>query len=84
LVPLILSKGFKVIVYDLFKHGSETLFSCSFSANLTLIKGDVRNEQDLAKAMQNADAIIHLAALVGFPICSECINFFLLKFFFIY
>lgn len=58
-------------VYDLFQFGAETLFSCSFDSNLKLIKGDIRNENELSKAMADADIIIHLAALVGFPVCSK-------------
>ncbi len=60
-----------VTVYDLFNFGSETLFSCTFSKNLKLIHGDIRDEENLKKTMENVDAIIHLAAIVGYPACSK-------------
>lgn len=71
LVPLLIENGYSVIVYDLFSYGAETLLSCSLSSNLKLVKGDIRNEDDLKHAMQDVDVVIHLAALVGFPICSK-------------
>lgn len=71
LVPLLIKNGYSVTVYDLFNFGSETLFSTTFSSNLTLIKGDIRDEEKLKKSMENADVIIHLAAVVGYPACSK-------------
>lgn len=71
LVPLLIANGHQVTVYDLFLFGSETLFSCTFSTNLTLIRGDIRDEENLKKSMDNADVIIHLAAIVGYPACSK-------------
>lgn len=71
LVPLLLQNGYTVTVYDSFHFGSETLFSCTFSSNLKLIKGDIRDEEKLKKSMENADFIIHLAAIVGYPACSK-------------
>lgn len=71
LVPLLLEKGYKVTVFDLFNYGVESLLSCTFSSNLTLIKGDVRDESHLKEAMKSADVIIHLAAIVGYPACSK-------------
>lgn len=71
LVPLLISKDYLVTIYDLFNFGSETLFSCTFSPNLRLIKGDVRDEELLKESMKDADFIIHLAAIVGYPACSK-------------
>lgn len=71
LVPLLIEKGYKVTVYDLFNYGAESLISCSFSPNLILIKGDIRDEELLAQSMRSADIIIHLAGIVGYPACSH-------------
>lgn len=42
LVPLLIEKGYKVTVYDMFNYGAESLISSTFSPNLTLIKGDIK------------------------------------------
>jgi nucleoside-diphosphate-sugar epimerase len=39
--------------------------------NFTFIKGDIRDEELLKKHIKDYDVVIHLAALVGFPICRE-------------
>lgn len=58
-------------MYDLFNFGAESLLSCTLSQNLTLIKGDVRDEENVKRVMENVDFIIHLAAIVGYPACSK-------------
>jgi nucleoside-diphosphate-sugar epimerase len=49
----------------------ESLFSCTFSNDLTLVKGDIRDLDCLRRAMHSADVIVHLAAIVGYPACSK-------------
>ncbi|RNA04609.1 dTDP-glucose 4-6-dehydratase-like [Brachionus plicatilis] len=71
LVPMLIEKNFKVTVYDLFNYGSESLIACSLSENLTLIKGDIRDEEKLKEALKYADIVVHLAAIVGYPACSK-------------
>lgn len=71
LVPLLLENGHRVTVYDIFYYGSESLLSCSLNPNLHLIKGDIRDEAHLVEAMKDADYIIHLAGIVGYPACSK-------------
>ncbi len=70
-MPLLLNKGYKVTVYDLFNFGTETLLQCTFNQDLHLIKGDIRDQDSLKTAMQDADAVIHLAGIVGYPACSR-------------
>jgi len=38
---------------------------------LNIIKGDITNKEDVKKAMDKADIVIHLAALVGGPVCQK-------------
>jgi len=45
--------------------------SCSLSKNLKLIKGDIRDVDSLKEAMKDAEYIVHLAAIVGFPACKK-------------
>lgn len=68
---MLLDNGYRVTVFDIFYYGSESLLSSSLNPNLTLIKGDIRDEASLVQAMKDADYIIHLAGIVGYPACSK-------------
>jgi nucleoside-diphosphate-sugar epimerase len=72
LIPILLEKKYKVTVYDslLFNNGDK-LIPFIQNKNFTFIKGDIRDENLLSKSIKNHDVVIHLAALVGFPICRE-------------
>ncbi len=63
-----LSKGNKVVCLDNFATGHlyniENLLA---NENFTLIKGDIRNSEDCAKAVQNIDYVLHEAALGSVP-----------------
>lgn len=72
LIPLLLENGFKVTVYDslLFNNGDKLIPYIS-NKNFTFILGDILDKEKLKNNIKNHDIIIHLAALVGFPICRE-------------
>ena len=65
----LLRNGFKVTVLDNFRYNQNSLLDCCRDFNFTIIRGDVRNQETLTSAISGADYIIHLAALVGAPLC---------------
>lgn len=71
LVPLLLQNGYEVTVYDLFKYGVTSLLSVSANPHLHLIRGDVCDYDHLKKSTRDMDAVIHLAAVVGYPACDQ-------------
>ncbi|MDB5349529.1 MAG: nucleoside-diphosphate-sugar epimerase [Planctomycetota bacterium] len=71
LVPMLLEQGHKVRVYDALKFGGTGLLPCCQSRNFELIKGDVCDPVGVAKALDGVDAIVHLAAIVGYPACKK-------------
>lgn len=71
LVPLLLQNGLKVTVYDAFKYGVSPLLAVSQDPNLSLVKGDICDHEALAPLVAEADAIVHLAAIVGYPACDK-------------
>jgi len=71
LVPLLLEQGHKVRVYDSLKFGGHGLLPCCQHRDFELIKGDVSDAAGLSKALEGADAIVHLAAIVGYPACKK-------------
>jgi nucleoside-diphosphate-sugar epimerase len=72
LIPLLLAREYQVTVYDslMFNNGDKLLPYIT-NPNFTFIVGDVRDAESVAKHIKGHDIVIHLAALVGFPICRE-------------
>jgi nucleoside-diphosphate-sugar epimerase len=71
LTPLLLSKKHEVMIYDKILYTGDPIVPFFRLKNFGFIKGDVRNKETLAKAMEGKDIVIHLAAIVGFPACRE-------------
>lgn len=71
LVPELLSLGYEVTVLDSFYFGQCTLMDCCANPNFHIIRGDSRSEAEVRRAIDGADYIIPLAALVGFPLCEK-------------
>ena len=65
-------QGHKVRVYDSLKFGGHGLLPCCQNRFFELIKGDVhRRRPALKKALDGVDAVVHLAAIVGYPACKK-------------
>jgi nucleoside-diphosphate-sugar epimerase len=64
LVPILLSKGHKVTVVDLFIYGNDVLDE---HENLKCIKGDIRDTELLKKTINGNDIVIHLACISNDP-----------------
>lgn len=71
LVRILLEKGYTVRVMDSLKFGGDALYDVSQHPKLEFMKGDIRNEEDVDKALKGVDALAHLAAIVGDPACSK-------------
>ena len=71
LVPMLLEQGHKVRVYDALKFGGQGLLPCCQNRFFELVKGDVCDAQAMTKALDGVDAIVHLAAIVGYPACKK-------------
>ena len=80
LTPFLLNKGYEVTVYDNFMYDEPSLNSSYINKNLKVVKGDVRDYQQINKELKKNDIIIPLAAIVGAPACkfdpvgSESVN----------
>jgi len=71
LVPMLLGSGYKVKVLDNLMYGGMGLLTNFSSPNFEMIIGDVRDHKTVKTALQDIDAIIHLAAIVGYPACDK-------------
>jgi nucleoside-diphosphate-sugar epimerase len=70
LAPMLLDDGHHVAIYDNFMYGAQSVLGFSRHPRLELIKGDVRDAERLASAIQGRDWVMHLAAVVGYPACA--------------
>jgi len=72
LIPMLLAKQYDVTVVDslLFNNGDK-LIPFVNNKNFNFVKGDVRDVELMSNLVKDKDVVIHLAALVGFPICRE-------------
>jgi len=71
LVPELLRRGHEVTVIDNFMYGQTSLLDvCNFK-QLTVVRGDARDERLMAKSILGKDFIIPLACLVGAPLCDK-------------
>lgn len=67
LVPKLLAEGHAVTVLDLYIYGEEVLSSMRGHPRLTEVKGDLRDAAVVDRALQNCDAVIHLACISNDP-----------------
>jgi nucleoside-diphosphate-sugar epimerase len=69
LVPALLARGHEITVLDNFLYRQTSLLDCCASERLTIVRGDCRNREVLASALEDADLVIPLACIVGAPAC---------------
>lgn len=69
----LLAADYQVTALDnlLYGVGQQGLFHLCAHPAFDFIRGDVRDEAVMRSAIKNADAIIHLAAIVGAPACDR-------------
>jgi len=71
LTRMLLEKGYRVRVLDKLMFGSAGLATLLDHPNLELQRGDILHVEDVLCALDGAEAVIHLAGLVGDPACSH-------------
>ena len=71
LVPILLQRGYQVVVYDKFMWGAGPLLANVGNPHLEIVPGDILDKGLLAEHMSTCDAVIHLAAIVGYPACEK-------------
>lgn len=69
LTEYLVKKGFTIIAFDRYNSNNYWgwLENSKYKNNFEVILGDVRDYDSVSKAMQDCDAVYHLAALIGIP-----------------
>ena len=72
LVKMLINLNFEVTVYDKFIYTSKKSFTKHFkSSKLKIVKGDSQNISEIFEAIRKNDIVIHLAEMVGDPLCEK-------------
>lgn len=74
LVPMLLAAGHRVVVLDALRYGAQhatALAAVAHDPNFAFVRGDIRDIPSTPIRLADFDAIIHLAALVGAPLCDR-------------
>ena len=70
-VDELLEAGHDVRILDVLLHGQEDVAADLQSRGVELVRGDIRDEDARRRALEGADAVVHLAAIVGDPACAK-------------
>jgi nucleoside-diphosphate-sugar epimerase len=62
--------GHEVRVLDSLLHGQEDIAAEQERAGVHVVRGDIRDAEARRRALSGADAVVHLAAIVGDPACA--------------
>ncbi len=71
LVRQLLEEGYQVRILDNFIKGCHGLMELVPYVDFEFMEGDVTDFETCKKATKGVDAVIHLAAIVGFPDCAK-------------
>lgn len=70
-VRQLLANGHRVHVVDNLMFGGQTMLPLFINPNFSFSKVDICDRDALAVEMEGVDAVVHLAALVGYPLCKK-------------
>ncbi len=71
LVGRLLAGGHEVTALDVLLHGQRKVADGLGRAGARLVEGDVGDQAARAAALEGAEALVHLAAIVGDPACAQ-------------
>ena len=70
-VEELLEAGHEVVVLDVLLHGQEDVAAALSERGAEVMRGDIRDADALQGALGAAEAVVHLAAIVGDPACGR-------------
>ncbi|MBN2473993.1 MAG: SDR family oxidoreductase [Pirellulales bacterium] len=70
LAALLADHGYPVTIFDCFQWGENPVLHL-VRKGVQVVRGDVTVRDDVSRVVKNHDVVVHLAALVGFPLCDQ-------------
>jgi nucleoside-diphosphate-sugar epimerase len=71
LVPQLLADGYVVRVLDSLRYGGRSLLGVWSHPSFQFLRGDIRDRAMVRASLEDIDAVVHLAAIVGDPACAR-------------
>lgn len=71
LTRLLLVEGFRVTIFDRFLYGTSSLAGVKGHPLCEMVHGDTRHIDEIVPHIRGAHSVIHLAELVGDPLCAQ-------------
>ena len=71
LIPMLLADGHQVHVVDSLVFGGQALLPLFIHEGFSLAQVDIRDRVALKTELAGADVVVHLAAMVGYPLCKK-------------
>lgn len=71
LVPHLLAEGYRVHVVDALRFGGEGMLPNFIHPRFSFAEADVLDAPRMRAELAGAHAVVHLAAMVGYPICKK-------------
>lgn len=71
LVPHLLAEGYRVHVVDNLRFGGEGMLANFLHPAFSFAQVDVTDTAAMKRELAGVDAVVHLAALVGYPVCKK-------------
>jgi nucleoside-diphosphate-sugar epimerase len=71
LVHELLSRGYSVRVLDTLAHKVPSLLAAWGHSSFDFLRGDIRDSEYVARAVEGVATVVHLAAIVGDPACAR-------------
>ncbi|MDD2646438.1 MAG: NAD-dependent epimerase/dehydratase family protein [Patescibacteria group bacterium] len=66
----LLQNNYRVKVIDKLLFGDQSIKDLFQNPNFLFLEGDIQNQDELKRALEDVDAVVHLAAIVGDPACA--------------
>ena len=70
-VPHLLAEGYRVHVVDNLRFPGDGLLPNFIHPNFSFVEASVLDARRMRAELREADAVVHLAALVGYPMCKK-------------
>lgn len=71
LTQKLVDQGYKVTIFDSLIYGKDGISKLEEQNKVHLIEGDIRNQKLITENLVGIDCVVHLAAIVGEPLCKK-------------